>query len=255
MFKNKVTSLGQGNEPILSNYGLYLNRTEVGSSIGRFYGYVIDGIFQTEEEVQNYKAPGGTVLQPNAHAGDFKFKDLNGDGVIDANDETWIGNPWPKLTYGFNINFGYKAFDLVIFFQGSYGNDIYDQARQDLNSLGIMYSEYYYKNAWSGPETSNTQPILTTVNQNDNYRNSNYYVEDGSYLRLKNIQLGYNLPKAICDKVKISDCRIWAGGTNLLTFTKYNGNDPEVGSVKVPLILQVGIGPDTYPSSESYHWE
>jgi TonB-dependent starch-binding outer membrane protein SusC len=237
-FKNKVTSLGPGNKPIIQSAPGYLyeiSRTEVGSSIGRFYGYVINGIFQTEDEVQGYKGPGGTVLQPKAHSGDFRFKNLNNDDLINASDETWIGNPWPKLTYGFNINLGYKAFDLVAFFQGSYGNDIYDVGRQWSNSLGVMYSEYYYKNAWSGLGTSDSQPILTTVDENGNYfRNSDYYVEKGSYVRLKNIQLGYNLPKAICDKLKIATGRIWIGGTNLMTITKYHGNDPEVGSTSTP---------------------
>jgi len=227
-FTNKVTSLGPGNRPIISDDGI--GRTEVGSSIGRYFGYITNGVFQSEKEVQDYTGPGGTVLQPNAHAGDFRFKNINGDEVIDANDETWLGSPWPKLTYGININLGYKGFDLIVFFQGSYGNDIYEQGRQRGNSLGVMYSEYYYKNAWKGPGTSNSQPILTNVDDNGNYyRNSDYYVEDGSYMRLKNAQLGYNFPKAFCDRVKITNGRIWIGGTNLLTFTKYHGNDPEIG--------------------------
>jgi TonB-dependent starch-binding outer membrane protein SusC len=227
-FTNEVTSLGPGNRPIISDDGI--GRTEVGSSIGRYFGYITNGVFQSEKEVQDYTGPGGTVLQPNAHAGDFRFKNINGDEVIDAKDETWLGSPWPKLTYGVNINLGYKGFDLIVFFQGSYGNDIYEQGRQRSNSLGIMYSEYFYKNAWKGPGTSNSQPILTTVDDNGNYyRNSDYYVEDGSYMRLKNAQLGYNFPKAFCDRVKITTGRIWIGGTNLLTFTKYQGNDPEIG--------------------------
>ena len=117
MFKNKVTSLGQGNKPIISTaYGV--SRTEVGSSIGRFYGWVTDGIFQTEEEVQNYKGPGGIILQKDAHAGDFRFKNLNNDDAINEKDETWIGNPWPDLTYGVNINLAYKGFDLSHVFPG-----------------------------------------------------------------------------------------------------------------------------------------
>ena len=226
-FTNEVTNLGPGDRPIISDNGI--SRTEVGSSMGRYYGYVTDGVFQSEKEVQDYTGPDGTVLQPDAYAGDFRFKNLNGDEVIDVNDETWLGSPWPILTYGININLGYKAFDLVVFCQGSYGNDIYDAGRQYGNSLGVMYSEYFYKNAWKGSGTSNSQPILTNVDANGNYyRNSDYYVEDGSYLRLKNVQLGYNLPKAFCDRVKISNGRIWIGGTNLLTFTKYHGNDPEI---------------------------
>ena len=176
------------------------------------------------------------ILQPDAHAGDFRFKNLNDDDVIDASDETWIGNPWPKLTYGVNINLGYKAFDLVIFLQGSYGNDIYDVGlERHLNFVGSGNEfEYIYKNAWRGQGTSNTAPVLSTVDNNDNYRVSDFFVKDGSYLRLKNVQLGFNLPKAACDKIRITSGRIWIGGSNLLTLTKYWGIDPEVGAVATP---------------------
>jgi hypothetical protein len=175
-------------------------------------------------------------MQPNAHAGDFRFKNLNFDNTIDANDETWIGNPWPKLTYGINLSLGYKAFDLILFFQGSYGNDIFNiGTRRHLSFQGSMNEfEYIYKNAWRGPGTSNSQPILTTVDNNDNYRNSDYFIEKGSYLRLKNFQFGYNLPTEVCDRVKITNGRIWVGGTNLLTFTKYRGIDPEVDYYGIP---------------------
>lgn len=230
-FKNKVTSLGPGNKPIIWAPA----RTEVGSSIGRFYGYVLDGVFQTEEEVQDYKGPQGTLLQPRAHAGDFRFKNLNNDEVIDATDQTWLGSPWPIFTYGFNINLGYKGFDLIALFQGSYGNDIYETGRQNGNSLSAMCSEYYYKNAWKGQGTSNSNPILTTVDENENYyRQSDYYIDNGSYLRLKNIQIGYNIPKKVCDRIRITGLRIWAGGTDLVTITKYLGNDPEVGVSATP---------------------
>lgn len=247
VFKNEVMSLGLGNKPIISSQ----NRTEVGSSIGRFYGWVTDGIFQTEAEVKNYKGPNGTVLQPNAHAGDFRFKNLNNDESITADDETWIGNPLPDLTYGVNINLGYKAFDLVAFFQGSYGNDIYNATLTRMGTLAGEYNgyKYVYENAWRGEGTSNTQPLMTTVNANDNYRISDYYVEDGSYLRLKNLQVGYNFPKAICKKCKFENARIWVGGTDLITFTNYSGNDPEVGLVSTPTS---GAGTDNfapYPKS------
>ena len=227
MFKNKVTSLGQGNKPINTGGP---SRTEVGSSIGRFYGWVTDGIFQTDFWVKSHVTPNGVPIQPNAQVGDFKFKDLNHDGVIDANDETWIGSPLPKLTYGLNITLGYKAFDMLIFFQGSYGNKIYDIGiwRQlNFEGTGNML-EYIYKNAWKGTGSSNSDPLLTTVNNNDNFRNSNYFVEDGSYMRLKNIQIGYNFSKALCERIKISSARIWVGGTNLFTLTKFRGTDPEV---------------------------
>ncbi len=227
IFDNEVTDLGSGQNPIIGDY----QRTELHNSIGRFYGYVTDGIFQTEEEVQQYVSANGTVLQPDAHAGDFRFKNLNGDDDINANDKTFIGNPLPEFTYGLTLNLSWKAFDFTAFFQGSYGNDIYNAT---LERLGTSAGEYnilqsVYDNAWRGEGTSNSQPIMSTVNENDNYRISDYFIEDGSYLRLKNVQLGYNLPKSVCSKFKISDARIFIGGTDLLTFTDYSGNDPEVG--------------------------
>jgi TonB-linked SusC/RagA family outer membrane protein len=230
-FKNKVTSLGPENTPI--TYGA--SKTEVGSSMGRFYGYLTNGVFQNEYDVQSYKSVTGEVVQPYAHAGDFRFMDLNQDGKIDDNDKTWIGSPWPKLTYGLTLNAGYGGFDLVVFYQGSYGNDIADFGRWYGNTLHGPPNEYYYKKAWRGLFTSNTDPLFTTVDDNGSYyRISNYYIEDGSYVRLKNLQLGYNLPKAICEKLKLANLRIWIGGTNLLTLTKYHENDPEIGATSSP---------------------
>jgi TonB-linked SusC/RagA family outer membrane protein len=250
VYRNKVTSLLSGNQPIVSL--LSISRTEVGSSIGRFYGYVTNGVFQTEDEVANYKDSNQNIIQPDAHAGDFRFKDLNNDGKIDSNDETWIGSPWPKLTYGFNLNIGYKAFDLSIFFQGSYGNNIYDFGRLVDNIKQQNVFEYYFKNAWKGEGTSNTQPVISFIDKNQNYRNSDYYVEDGSYLRLKNVQLGFNLNKKVCDKLKISSARIWIGGTNLLTFTRYHLNDPEIGSTDSPANLAGLDLSGSYPRPSEY---
>jgi TonB-dependent starch-binding outer membrane protein SusC len=226
-YKNEVTSLGLGDKPLI--YGLP-SRTEVGSSIGRFYGFMTDGIFQTEDEVQSYTGPGGTVLQPDAHAGDMRFRNLNNDESIDINDKTWIGSPLPKLTYGFNLNLGYKSFDMILFFQGSHGNDIYKIGiwrALNFEGTGNMI-DYIYNDAWTGEGSSNSDPILSTVNDNDNFRDSNYFLENGSYLRLKNLQFGYNFPKTFCDRIGLSSGRVWIGGTNLLTFTKYRGIDPEV---------------------------
>jgi TonB-dependent starch-binding outer membrane protein SusC len=233
MFRNKVINLGQGNKSLTSSP----SRTEVGSSIGRFYGYVTNGIFQSESSVQSETSTTGQVMQPNAHAGDIRFLDINGDGIIDDKDQTWLGSPLPKLTYGLNINLGYMAFDLLLFFQGSYGNKIFKIGiyRQLMfEGTGNML-EYIYKNAWRGSGTSDSDPILTSVNNNDNFRASDYFIEDGSYLRLKNLQFGYNLPKSICARVKIESGRIWVGGTNLLTVTKYRGIDPEVDAYATAL--------------------
>jgi hypothetical protein len=182
------------------------------------------------------------ILQPYALPGDIRFKNVNNDTIVDGKDQTWIGNPLPKLTFGFSINLSYKAFDLAIFFQGSYGNEIYDVGRQYGHSLSVCYSEYEYNKAWRGQGTSDSAPILTTFDSNQNYaRNSDFYVEDGSYLRLKNLQFGYNLSKSACEKVKIEQARIWASSTNLFTLTKYHGNDPEIGAAANPT---TGVGFD-----------
>lgn len=227
ILRNEVTSLGFGDKPIINLH----NRTEVGSTIGRFYGWVTDGIFQTDAEVQSYMGPTGKVLQPNARAGDFRFKNLNNDDVIDSFDQTWIGNPLPKLSYGLSLSLTYKTFDFVALLQGLSGNDIYNAT---LSRLGTLAGEYNnsvraYKDAWRGPGTSNTHPLMTTVDKNNNYRISDYFVENGSYLRLKDLQLGYNLSSSACKKLSIENARIWIGGTDIFTISNYSGNDPEVG--------------------------
>lgn len=238
-FANEVIHLGGGSRPIINGP----NRTEVGSSIGRFYGWVTDGIFQTEAEVKAY-SKNGVLLQKAAHAGDFKYKDINDDGTINDLDKTWIGNPLPKLTYGANFSLGYKAFDFSAFFQGSFGNDIYNAVKGRVSQLAGYFNgfEHIYQQAWRGAGTSNTQPIMSTVNANDNFRISDYYIEDGSYLRLKNVQLGYTLPRSLCTRIGMQNVRIWIGGTNLLTFTKYTGFDPEIGLTSNP----VTAGNDTF---------
>jgi TonB-linked SusC/RagA family outer membrane protein len=214
--------------------------TEVGYPISSFFGYVVDGIFQNEEEILNYTGPSGDPIQPNASPGDFRFKDLNGDGYLTgaanwleegSGDQTIIGNPHPKLIYGFTINLAYAGFDLLTFWQGVAGNKIWNNSLLDLGTL-TGYSNAYrerYLDAWRGEGSSNSQPRMSTNDPNWNFRESDYFVEDGSYLRMKNIQIGYSLPVNLIDRLRISSCRIWIGGTDLLTFTSYSGNDPEVG--------------------------
>ena len=156
-FINKAVSLGIGNKPIVYNdrmTALNINRTEVGRAIGEFYGFSTDGIFQNMSEVQAYNK-NGQLIQPNALPGDFRFKDLNGDGVINAGDQTWIGNPWPKLTYGFNVNLGYKNFDLTALFQGSYGNKIINVNKKYRRTLNGAFGAdlVAYEAAWRGEGT------------------------------------------------------------------------------------------------------
>lgn len=198
--------------------------TRVGYPIGSYYGYVTDGIFQTVQEVQTYMDSSGTIIQPGAVPGDFRFRDLNGDGEITGEDQTIIGNPHPDLVFGFTINLGYRGFDLMTFFQGVLGIELWNNQRDY-----ILSNRESYLNSWNGAGTSNTFPRITSDNTNLNSRESDFFVEDGSYLRMKNIQIGYSLPESLVRKLHMNSCRIWIGGDDLLTLTNYSGIDPEVG--------------------------
>lgn len=244
--RNEVVSLGTGNEPI---YGArltepsildYITKTEVGKSIGGFYGYVTDGIFNTLDEVEA-SAQYEEMNIPNTTPGDFRFKDLNGDGRITADDRTYLGSPHPDFVFGLPITLSYANFDLSVFFQGQTGNKIFNVMEYYLNSAhggGNLYADIRSKH-WSGdyrpdraffPENHNaTVPDLDGADRPRNFRASDFYVKDGSYVRLQNIRLNYNFPQAVCRLLKLNDLSVFAGAYNLLTFTRYNGFDPEVG--------------------------
>lgn len=244
-FKNKVTDIG-GNKAL----SFARVRVEKGYPAYSFYGYVTDGIFQTEEEVQEHKGPEGTILQPKAHAGDFRFRNLNNDEIINLSDQTIIGNQLPELTYGINLNIGYKMFDLLLFAQGSYGNELVFSLTPGKGTGNIL--KYFYGNDWKGTGTSDTQPIFSSVDDNDNYRFSDYFVSDASYMRVKNLQIGYSLPEELLKKLKLTSCRIWVGGTNLFTITKYIGFDPEVGAAPTSG-SGVGVDPgNLFPQTKEY---
>lgn len=227
---NKVLSIGSGNEPIFGS----VSKTVVGGSIGRFYGYVFDGLFQNQQQINNYSLVNSSgikkLIQPNAQPGDLKFKDLNDDGVLNDDDRTFIGNPIPKFTYGFNINLEYKGIDLTAFFQGVQGVDVWSSYYTAF-SPGLRNGvEEYYNGAWRGEGTSNFYPRISYLNANNNNRASSWWVQDGSFLRFQNLQIGYKIPSKILEKLKISNLRIFISGQNLYTFTKYSGADPEFGS-------------------------
>lgn len=244
-YKTEVTTLTT--EYLTGN----VSRTEVGGAIGRFYGYKQIGVFQNQEEIDNYKSASGTVLQPNAKPGDFKFAKLNGDGPINDNDDrTFIGDPNPDLIYGLNLGLTYKDFDLSLFFQGTLGNDIWNVGRGSLASAGFQNAlEEAYTKAWRKEGDNALYPRMTNSGKNDNFRQSSFYVEDGSFMRLQNIQLGYSLPRNLCAKTKLfSSCRIYASGQNLFTFTKYSGLDPELG---VDNPLDMGVDKTRYPSART----
>lgn len=248
-FHNKVINLGEIGEPITSGLLFDMStRTEVGHSIREFYGYVTDGIFQNQAEIDAH------VSQPGAKPGDIRFKNLNNDEVIDSNDRTFIGNPYPDFFYGLNTTVGYKNFDFSLLFQGQYGNKIYNATKFWLTNSGYNYNKgTQILSRWTGPGTSNSEPRLTTIDANQNSRGSDRYIEDGSYLRLKDLQLGYTLPGAFLGKSGISMARIYFSGHNLLTFTNYSGYDPEVGAARGSMgDRTIGFDEVTYPQNKSY---
>lgn len=246
-FKNKVISLGTRGEPITA--GLFFDmstRTEVGHPIRSFYGYLTDGIFQTKEEIQAH------ATQQGAQPGDIRFKDINNDHVINGDDRTFIGNPYPDFFYGLNASAGYKKFDLSLLFQGQRGNDVYNGTAFWLTNSGYNFNKgTQILDRWTGPGTSSSQPRLTTSDPNQNSRASDRYIEDGSYLRLKNLQFGYTLSENALNKLRIKKARVYFSVYNLLTFTKYTGYDPEVGSARSG-DRTVGFDEVTYPQNRNY---
>ncbi len=242
--KNKVTSLGEGGEPVFAGRvqsgNADVTKTEVGQPIGSFFGYVTDGIFQNQQEVE-----AAALQNENTAPGDVRFKDLNGDRVINSEDQTYIGNPSPDFTYGMTLDFEFKGFDLGFFLQGSQGNDIYNATvRYDFNYVNRPVSVL---NRWTGPGTSNSEPRVNLLDPNQNARVSDRFVEDGSYLRLKNVQLGYTLPKTILQKMHFEKLRFYASAQNLFTFTKYSGMDPEIGAYGGA--LNAGVDRGFYPQA------
>ncbi|WP_372757133.1 SusC/RagA family TonB-linked outer membrane protein [Mariniflexile sp.] len=232
--KNTVTFLGNNIDFITEGAASIQNmipftRTQVGQTINSFYGFKTNGIFQNQEEIDSYVSSDGTVIQPNAQPGDFKWQDLNDDGKIDEdNDRTFLGNSIPKATFGFTINMDYKNFDLLVFCQGAVGNKIF----QGLRRLDITNANYQTSalNRWVGEGTSNSYPRLTADDPNQNFsKPSDFYLEDGDYLRFKTIQIGYTIPSNVLSKYGVDKLRIYLTSENLLTFTKYSGYDPEIG--------------------------
>lgn len=244
--KSEVTGLGRGGEPVFSGFVQSANanasKTDVGQPIASFFGYVTDGIFQNQAEVES------AAFQANGTApGDIRFKDLDGSGVIDEKDRTFIGNPTPRFAYGINTDFEWNGFELNLFFQGTQGNDIYvNTTRFDFSFVNRPSSAL---NRWTGEGTSNSEPRVSLSDPNQNARVSDRFVEDGSYFRLKTLQIGYNLPKTWLKKARFEKMKIYMTGQNLLTFTKYSGLDPEIGTIGSG--LEIGIDRGFYPQART----
>jgi len=218
-------------------------RMEVGLPIGYFYGYQTDGIFQSQAEVDEH--PSQTALGAAASPGDIRYKDVNGDGVLDSDDRTNIGDPIPKYIMGLNITFGYKGFDFTTYLFASIGNEIvrnYERAQPNVNRLT------YTMDRWTGPGTSTTVPRVTTAATANNIF-SDFYVENGSYMRIQRMQLGYTIPEDITMKIKIKKVRFFVAINNLVTVTKYMGYDPAASS-GAP--IGSGFDPGFYPAARTY---
>ena len=229
-----------------------ISRIMVGEPLFYFYGLQTDGIYQTQEEVDAVLTanPNQTTVQP----GDIRFVDRNNDGMITSADKTKIGNPYPDFTYGLNLNANYKDFDFSVFIYGSQGNDIYNTNIYDLQGMTRLFnSGTEVLNRWTGPGTSNTVPRAIGATQN--VAASDRFVEDGSFARLRNLMIGYSLPKDMFNSY-FSKFRIYISGQNLITLTDYSGLDPEIG---IPALdgnedtqrFEVGIDRGNYPQPQS----
>jgi TonB-dependent starch-binding outer membrane protein SusC len=233
-FKNKVTSFGKRVQPVDGGFARITGgslRTIQGSTANFFYGFQTEGIFQNYKEIAEHAVQtAGTDPTTSTAPGDIKFKDINGDGVINDLDRTNLGNAVPNFTYGFTNTLTYKNVELTIFLQGSVGNKVLNFTRWYTEG-GV--SNGNYSNAvigrWNGEGTSNTMPRLVLNDPNGNNRVSDRFVEDASYMRIKNVRLAYNLPNKIATKLNLSNTQIYASCQNLLTVTDYSGLDPEVG--------------------------
>lgn len=205
-----------------------------------FWGYEYDGIFRTDEEISTHLWADGASAGYNP--GDVRFRDINSDGKIDENDKTAIGNPFPWLTYGLNLGLEWKGIDLQLFFQGVYGNEIYNALRLRTEGSGNEATlSTAMRDVWTmdNPDGSIANPLGNPINK----ENSSRYVEDGSYMRLKNVQIGYTLPSRWTERIKMSRCRIYLSGSNVFTLTDYSGYDPEVGG---------GVDYGNYPQSRTF---
>ena len=243
-------------------------RSYVGNNVGTFFGYRADGIFQTQAEIDalNSAAPEDIgVYQSAATApGDRKFKDLNNDGFITGEDREVIGSPFPDFYGGLNLNAGYKGFDLQVDVYGTYGNQILNFARVERETFGgyglanafTNIGTEYFNKRWTPTNPSNTYSRAVIEDINKNNRISDHYVEDGSFLRLRNVRLGYSLPNNLIENLGMASAKIYISGQNLITLTGYSGWDPEIGQVSDNNgnsgVQSRGIDTGAYPITRSF---
>ncbi len=251
--KNEVTKLTTGaivGGAVGSNY---LTLTEEGYPVGSFYLYEMEGIFQNASQIFTH-ANQGSNIKP----GDVMYKDQDGNGIIDGRDRKHVGSAIPKLTAGLNVSLSYRAWDMSFFFQGAYGQKVFSVLNRDIEGFYRPFNvtERYFEGHWTGEGTSNKFPRASWDASGNNNLFSTRFLENGSYTRLKNLQIGYNVPKDVVARYGFSSLRIYFSGTNLLTFTKFQGSDPEMtvsDNAKGSNDLANGMDWGTYPAARSYN--
>jgi TonB-dependent starch-binding outer membrane protein SusC len=253
--KNEVKELANPITGGRIDNGVYATKTEEGHPIGSFYLYEMEGIFQNKRDIITHAHQGDIdVIKP----GDVKYKDQNNDGVIDANDRVHVGSAIPDFTMGLNLGAEYRNFDCSAFFQGAFGQDVYYQVATDIEGFyrAFNVTERYYNEHWTGEGTSNSQPRASWDAKSNNVKPSTRFLEDGSYIRLKALEVGYTLPPTIARKASLEKCRIYFSSMNLWTWTKYPGLDPEMttsNNSEGEGDRAAGLDWGTYPSAVSFN--
>ncbi|MDF1550870.1 MAG: SusC/RagA family TonB-linked outer membrane protein, partial [Bacteroidales bacterium] len=270
MNRNKVTNVADNVIDGYVQWFDHVTRTDVGKPVGQFYGYVVEGVFANAEDIQNHASQSASIDKyAGTWVGDLKFSDLNGDGIINEEDRTVIGDPNPDFSFGINNTVSYKGFDLSLLLTGMYGNDVFNYMRRKTESLdgrtnqmatitdraqlavideGV--SDEIVNNVYL-VNVGTDLPRISTSDPNNNRRISSRYIEDGSFLRIKNLSVGYTLPQNLVSKAGISNCRVYLNFQNIYTFSKYKGYDPEVGNYNQSPVL-LGIDNGYYPSPTIY---
>ncbi|MBC3787585.1 SusC/RagA family TonB-linked outer membrane protein [Spirosoma utsteinense] len=251
-YKNKVVRLNSSSTAVLLGPAIRSytwTRSVAGMPLFSFYGLKIDGIYQNQSELD-----AGPAYPGYAAVGKYKYHDTDGDGTITDNDRMFLGNPHPDFTYGVNLNLGYKNFDLSAFFQGVQGNQLLNMVKRwvDFNNQAGNRSLRMLNDSWTPENPDAVLPILD-ANDSRSQQPSSYFIEDGSYLRLKNLTIGYTLPASVASKIKFESARVFVQAQNLFTITKYSGIDPEVTSVgSSPGSTVLGVDQGNYPNAKMY---
>ena len=252
--RNRVVSLADANQEINGdgvNYDdHYVTKATVGKPIGAYYLYQMDGIFQSQDEINNYKNAEGKVIQPDAVPGDVRFRDIDGNGEIDEDDKIYSGSGIPKLEANLNLGISYKGFDFSMLLGSGWGHKLYNANRFYFE--GMSSPSNFFKttlNAWTDSNHSTSMPRAVLGDPNRNSRESTRFLENGNFVRCRQLQLGYNLPTSLLKKIQIEKLRIYVSGENLFTITDYSGIDPEFSRSSV---LNTGVDNLTYPFTKSY---